>query len=532
MKLKYIYISFIIQVIAVSAFAQNPAIIFGKITDFKNNPIELVTVSLQGQTQRTVSDKHGYFEFQVPSNKNICVFLSFIGYKTDTLFLNLNSGEKKEINCLLYSSYTTLPNVDIIENRNVTNNFTKIDVRTANVIPSASGGIEALIKTMPGVSSNNELSSQYSVRGGNFDENLVYVNDIEIYRPFLVRSGQQEGLSFINSDLVSGINFSAGGFDAKYGDKMSSVLDIQYKKPIEFAGSVSGSLLGYSAHLEGVSNNSRFTYLIGARQKSNQYLLKSLETKGDYKPSFTDVQTDLVYLVNEKFNIEFLGNYASNVYKVIPQTRQTDFGTLNDALRLTIYFDGQEVDKFQTYFGAFSGNFKPKKNVNLKFIASSFQTNESETFDIQGQYWLDQLETNFGGDQFGNVAFNMGVGTFLNHARNYLDATVFNAEHKGTVINEKLIQYWGVRYQRELINDRLNEWQMIDSADYSLPHSADSVGYINPSAQIYYPLQMNDVVKANISLASNRYSGYYEQKWLFDRDSSIFSLTTGVRANY
>jgi len=532
MRIKKIFLLLLLIVLIFELQAQSNAVIFGKVTDHNKKPIELVTVTIMGQTQRTLTNKQGYYELTVPANKGIQVFVTFIGYSTDTLFLNLQEGQKKEINFILYPSTTILPDLNVTENKNIINNLVRIDPRTANVIPTVTGGVESILKTLPGVSSNNELSSQYSVRGGNFDENLVYVNDIEVYRPFLVRSGQQEGLSFINSDLVSDIQFSAGGFDAKYGDKMSSVLDIRYKKPKEFAGSVSGSLLGYSGHLEGVSKNTLFSYLIGARQKSNQYLLKSLETKGDYKPSFTDVQTELNYVINEKFNIDFLGNYARNVYKVIPQTRQTDFGTLNDAMRLTIYFDGQEVDRFNTYFGAFSGNYKPQKNVNLKFITSAYRTNESETFDTQGQYWLDQLETNMGEDQFGHAAFNMGVGTFLNHARNYLNATVLNAEHKGTYIAENHVQYWGLRYQREYIDDRLSEWKMIDSADYSLPYSSDSVGYIDPSVQPHYPLEMQEVVKAQNTLSSNRYSGYYQQKWIFDKDSTAFSLTAGVRANY
>ncbi|NVO03133.1 MAG: TonB-dependent receptor, partial [Bacteroidetes bacterium] len=352
------------------------------------------------------------------------------------------------------------------------------------------------------------------------DENLVYVNDIEIYRPFLVRSGEQEGLSFLNSDLVSGISFSAGGFEAKYGDKMSSVLDIQYRKPKEFAGSISGSLLGVSGHLEGVAKKMPLTFLIGVRQKSNQYLLKSLETKGDYKPSFTDIQGLFSYDFSEKFTVSFLGNYARNKYLMVPQTRETDFGTLNEALRLTIYFDGQEVDKFDTYMGAFSANYAPNIKTNLKFIASAFRSLESETYDIQGQYWLDQLENDMGNDQFGQVAFNMGVGTFLNHARNYLDALVYSAEHKGTKSVKKSFISWGAKYQHESISDKMSEWQMTDSAGYTLPY--------NPSGDLI----LQEVVKSVNSLESNRYSGYLQNVWTLDGDSSGFSIRTGIRANY
>jgi len=514
------------------SFAQNTAVIFGKVTDNKKNPLELVTVSTMGQIQKAVTNKDGYYELTVPADKNVKVYFSFVGFYMDTLELYLKPNDKKEYNRTLYPSTTILPNLTVTENKNIINNLVKIDPLTVNVIPSGIGGVEAILKTLPGVSSNNELSSQYNVRGGNYDENLVYVNDIEVYRPLLVRSGEQEGLSFVNSDLVSNIQFSAGGFDAKYGDKMSSVLDIQYRKPTEFAGSVSGSLLGYAAHLEGISKNSRFTYLFGARQKSNQYLLNSLQTKGDYQPSFTDIQTELNYEVNEKFNLDFLGNYGRNVYKVIPQSRETDFGTLNDALRLTIYFDGQEVDRFDTYFGALSGNYNPMKNLSMKFITSAYRTNESETYDIQGQYWLDQLDANFGGSSFGSVAYNMGVGTYLEHARDYMNATVFNAEHKGVYILDNFVQYWGVRYQREIIDNQISEWKMLDSAGYTQPYPHDSVGYTNPLVQPHYPLNIQDVVKANNDLSSNRVSGYYEQKWILRNDSTAMSLTAGLRANY
>jgi hypothetical protein len=516
----------------VKLYSQNTTVLYGKVLDEKGLPLQHVSIAVFGDVYKTVTDESGYYELTLPAQKNISVFFTYVGCNTDTLLLFLQPNEKKEYNTAMLLSTTIFQPLDVKDNKNVSNTLVKIDRRNAFVIPTLGGGIEALLKTLPGVASNNELSSQYSVRGGNFDENLVYVNDIEIYRPFLVRSGQQEGLSFVNSDLVSDIQFSAGGFEAKYGDKMSSVLDIQYNKPKEFAGSVSGSLLGYSAHVEGISENTRLTYLLGVRQKSNSYLLKSLETKGDYKPSFTDVQTNINYMVNEKLDIDFLGNYARNVYKVIPQTRETDFGTLNDALRLTIYFDGQEVDRFMTYFGAFSANYKPRKDVKLKFITSAFQTSESETFDTQGEYWLDQLETNMGGDEFGNSAFNMGVGTFLNHARNYLNASVFNFEHKGTQIGKKLIQYWGAKYQKEIIDDYISEWKMLDSAGYSLPYYHDSVGYIDPTVQPYLPLEMQDVVKAENSLSSNRYTGYYEQKWIFENDSTTFSFTAGIRGNY
>jgi hypothetical protein len=512
--------------------AQNTAVIHGNVSDAKKNPLELVTVSVFGSSERTITDKQGNYELSVPANANVSVFVTFVGFSTDTLKLFLKPGERKEINCTMSPSSTEMPVLNVTEKENVSNNFTKIDPRTVSEIPSANEGVESIIKTMPGVSSHNELSSQYSVRGGNFDENLVYVNDIEVYRPILVSTGQQEGLSFVNSDLVSGIQFSSGGFESKYGDKMSSVLDIQYKKPTAFGGDFSGSLLGGSLSLWGVSKNSKLYYLVGARQKSNQYLLSSLDTKGDYKPSFTDVQAELNYAFNKKFNLDFLGNYSRNSFDLIPQSRETDFGTINDALRLSVDFDGQEKDMFNTGFGALSGNYSPSKDVFLKFIASAFQTNESETYDILGQYSLDELQNSLGTNQFGKPDLNLGTGAFLNHARDYLNGNVLNFEQKGIVVGKKLVQYWGVQYQREYFNYQLDEWQMNDSAGYTIPHSPDSVGYVNPAAQPNSPLEMENVIKGQSIITANQYTGFYEQKWNLDFDSTSLSLTAGARANY
>jgi len=530
--LKKLSILLFLLISGIALNAQNTALVYGKVLDEKNNPLSQVTVSVYGEADKTLTDMSGYYELKVPANRNIIIYYTYVGCVSDTLPLFLHVNEKKEYNTSLVQSTTVFKTIDIIDNKNVSNTLINIDPSNAVVIPTYGGGIEAILKTLPGVASNNELSSQYSVRGGNFDENLVYVNDIEIYRPFLVRSGQQEGLSFINSDMVSDIQFSAGGFEAKYGDKMSSVLDIQYKKPKEFAGSVSGSLLGYSANIEGLSKNARWSYLLGVRQKSNSYILKSLDTKGDYKPSFTDVQTYVNFMVNEKLDFDFLGNYARNLYNVIPQTRETNFGTLNNAMRLMVYFDGQEVDRFITYFGAVSANYKPRKDIKLKFISSAFRTSERETFDIQGQYRLNELEVNMGEDDFGDSTANLGIGTFMNHARNYLDASVFNLEHKGSKIGEKLIQYWGLKFQQEEINDKISEWEMLDSAGYSIPYSQDSVGYTNPDIQPYSSLEMRNVVKSVNDILSRRYSGYYEQKWFLDSDSSSYSLTAGLRGNY
>ncbi len=535
MKLLKYFIFCIFFLSIFSIFGQNKGSIYGVVTDEINRPLESVNIGTLNLSKQigAITNKDGEYKFDVPLNIDVVIAFSYVGYKTEKIIVRLTSEGKKEFNIILKIKSTDIVGAEIKGRKIREVGLTRIDPKDVKVIPSPSMGIESILKTIgTGVSSSNELSSQYSVRGGNYDENLVYVNDIEIYRPFLVRSGQQEGLSFANSDLVSSITFSAGGFDAKYGDKMSSVLDIKYKEPKEFASSVALSLLGGSVHVEGCSDNHRLTYLFGVRQKSNQYLLQSLETQGEYKPSFTDFQTYMTYDVTENLEIGFLGNYARNSYQVIPENRETEFGTINEALRLTIYFDGQEVDKFETIMGAFTSTYRPNKKLKLKFITSCFNTYESETFDTQGQYWLDELENDFGKDEFGNVKANRGVGTYLHHARNLLNATVFNVEHIGSYRNEKNYLQWGVKFQSEMISDELSEWKMLDSAGYSLPHAQDNIGNLVPGMNTNNAIRLQEVIKASFDTTSNRYSGFIQNKWNLDGEKTDFNITAGLRANY
>ncbi len=511
--------------------AQEKAKIIGRVSDERNNSLEYATVGVFNLSNPigTSTSRNGKYTLTIPAKIEIILIASFTGFESQKIKISLIPGETKEINFKLKEITTQLPEFVIQDKVVRTTNFTRLDPKNVTQIPSVSGGVESLIKTMPGVSSNNELSSQYNVRGGNYDENLVYVNDIEIYRPLLVRSGQQEGLSFVNSDMVSSILFSAGGFDARYGDKMSSVLDIKYKKPLNFAGSASMSLLGANLHLEGTGLNSRFTYLIGLRQKSNQYLLNSMQTKGEFRPSFTDIQTLLTYELSKKFELSFLGNYARNIYNVVPLNRETDFGTINQALRLKIYFDGQEVDKFETFFGALSLSYKPDNTIKIKNTISAFQSYEDETFDIQGQYWLSQLEADFGKSNFAQEAFNLGVGTYIDHARNYLNSNIFNFENRGSVEKPDHFFQWGAKYQHEQIIDKLNEWKLIDSSDFSLPYHPDSIGSQNPP---HYSPELQNVYKAINNLSSNRVSVFIQDTWTIDGDSNRMSLTAGIRFSY
>ena len=506
--------------------------VYGKIADENGLAIPQTNISIKDEQGGTISDENGNYQFQIPADKLFTLQFSFIGFQTEEVKIQLKAGQKRNLNITLFQTTKQLADVVVEDNEIRKTTITRIDPQSAQVIPGVSGSIESLIKTLPGVTSNNELSSQYSVRGGSFDENLIYVNGIEVYRPLLTRSGEQEGLSFVNSDLVSSILFSAGGFEAKYGDKMASVLDIKYRRPTHFNGSVKLSLLEASLHLEDALLKNKLTYLIGFRQKTNQYLLNTLDTKGEYQPSFIDIQALIGFQPNEKWNFTFLGNYSLNNYKLIPQNRETAFGHIKEAYQLKIYFDGQEVDRFNNLFGAFTTTYSPNKNLSLKLIASAYQSLEEENYDIQGQYWIGQLESDLGQDEFGEVVETQGVGTYLNHARNKLNANVWNIEHQGIFEHGESLLQWGVKVQHELIEDRLNQWIMIDSAGFSKPYPRDSLGYVDPLAQTFFPFILNDTLFANNSLNSNRISAFTQNSWEFKSGENQFFVTAGARINY
>ena len=500
--------------------------ISGTITDEENNTLPAVNIAFLNTSIGATSLNDGSYNMEVPANKSMVVAYSFIGYEIEKIRLPmLKRGQNYTLNIQLKAKNTLLNDVIVKDKKSRKESFNRIKPKHVKILPGSQGGIEAILKTLPGVSSANELSSQYSVRGGNFDENLVYVNGIEVYRPFLIRAGQQEGLSFVNTDMVSSILFSAGGFEAKYGDKMSSVLDITYKRPRENAASLQLSMLGGSAHFEGASKNRRFSYLVGARHKTNEYVLNAMDTKADYIPKFSDLQTFINYELNTNWQISFLGNISKNEYTMIPENRDTEFGTLNEALKLTIFFEGKEVDKYETYFGALSTTYQPSTHLNLQFTTSAFQTFEQENFDILGEYWLYQLENNLGSDDFGNIAFDRGVGKYINHARNSLNARVINFSHKGNYNNEYLKVDWGFRAQKEEIEDKISEWNLIDSAFFNYPHQNDNIGgEADPNQQIV----MSELLKTQINLSSYRNSGYMQ----FSKDINNITINAGTRGSY
>ena len=522
------FLTFILGIFSCFCLSAQTGFITGTTIDQSNGVLPGVSIYINGvdKTLSSSSDSDGYFNIEVPSNKNFSVEFRFAGKKPIFKSVNLKQEQVTQWRIRMFDSSTSIGTAAEVTDYRRNTTMTKMDPKVLVNIPSIKNDISSIILTQGlGVSVTSELSSGYNVRGGNFDENLVYVNDIEVYRPFLVRAGQQEGLSFPNPDMISTMSFSAGGFEARYGDKLSSVLDINYARPSSFSGSVMASLLGASLHFQDKSEKGNFTYNTGFRYRSNTYVLGSLDTEGDYNPNYIDLQTYMTWRPNDKgvWNFDILGNYSRNRYNFVPQTRETNIGNINEALRLTIFFDGQERSQFETGFGAISANYVPFPKRLLKFQLSAFKTQESETFDILGQYTLDELERDLGADEFGDVLRNLGVGSFLEHGRNYLDATVLTFNHKGLMESdngeEKL--RWGVRFQNEIINDQLREWVYIDSVGFSTP--------ISPSNEI----QLNDVVIGENNLNTMRAMGHaqYERKRSLDSGSE-WTANLGIRANY
>lgn len=498
----------------------------GKITDSENNHLPGANIVIKKTNIGTHSDTEGFYSIELQANRSYEIEVSFIGYMKESIRLPMmKKGQIFKLDVQL-NPKNNIDDIIVTDKASRKKSLTRIKTKHVDLLPTSAGGVEAILKTLPGVSSANELSSQYSVRGGNFDENLVYVNNIEIYRPFLIHAGEQEGLSFVNTDMVESIYFSAGGFSSKYGDKMSSVLDIKYKTPTSNKASIQTSLLGTNMHIEGVNKNKSLSYLIGARYKTNQYVLNSLDTKAEYNPTFSDIQTFLQYSIQDNWTISFLGNISRNIYNMKPKDRDTEFGNINEALKLRVYFEGQESDQYQTYFGALSTTYSPNLKTKLTFTSSAFRTLESESFDILGEYWLYELDNNLGSDNFGDIKFDRGVGKFIEHARNELEANVINIQHNGRYIanNTNKIN-WGIKIQKEDIQDKIKEWTLIDSAGFTLPHPFDNIGNnSNPDQEIL----MSEYINSNISLSSYRESGHIE----FSKDITNFTLNSGVRMSY
>ena len=493
----------------------------GTIKDDKGNPISGVQVNLSNSKYYIFTDSLGFFSLKTTPQSRIFVSFSHISYNAYGEEFSLLLDQVKTLSIKLKSSSEIIDTVVIKEKKKEKLiQEIAINSKLLNKVVSASDDALSLVKSLPGVASSSELSSSYSVRGGNFDENLIYVNGIEVYRPFLIRNGEQEGLSFVNSDLVQNITFSAGGFDAKYGDKLSSVLDIQYREPKDFKASFNLSLLGGKAHIENKVGD-KFTYIMGARYKTNSYLLGTLDTKAEYNPRFFDYQTYLTYRPTSKIKFGFLGNISSNRYEMTPVSRQTTFGGINQAFQLNVSLDGNEINRFDAYFGAVSMDVQASEKAVLKFSASVFNTSEEETYDVVGAYSLGELETNLASENAGEVSEVVGTGSFLNHTRNFLKADIFNFTHNGNLTWKPGKLLWGASYQHERFKDDLLEWKYVDSADYSIPLGSDSA------------IELPMYIQSNNQISTNRIMTYVQNNWtLLKNSDSKLTLNTGIRSNW
>tara|TARA_B110000211_G_scaffold70111_1_gene81075 strand:- start:3300 stop:5762 length:2463 start_codon:yes stop_codon:yes gene_type:complete len=529
LKTKTLHLIVVLFITTSALFAQQ-ATIRGVLLDETNNPIPGANVTYN--TEGTLTDFNGYYLLEIPSNENIRIRYSYVGYKDTQLTINLKPNSDFEFNPVMDVSIEQIGAVELSAKRNKrVTGIVSISPEAIRKIPGANAGVENLLKSLPGVNGNNELSTQYAVRGGNYDENLVYVNEIEVYRPFLIRSGQQEGLSFVNSDLTSNVDFSAGGFQAKYGDKLSSVLDITYRKPTNLGASLDLSLLGASAAVEGISNDGKLTAIVGLRYRNNSLFVNSKQTETNFKPVFADAQTYLTYKFNNKFELGFLGNLSVNDYSYQPLTRQTNFGTLTDPVALLVFYEGQEQDRYDTYFGALKGTYVFSENYTAKVIASLYQTQEQEHYDIFAQYRLGEVNTNIGDENLGEVEFTEGIGGQLTHARNDLDALIFNLEHKGNIKLEENNLEYGLKYTHEDIRDRVQEYEIIDSAGFSIrPPLPD---FINgqPYSPYTSPIVPYTNIRATNDVQIDRISGYVQYSRQFELENSQIWINGGVRAH-
>ena len=516
--------------VACSVWAQS-ARLKGIILDENGNPVPGVEIRADERT--TTTNENGFYLLTVPASREINVEYTHSTLKKSSARIELKPNEDFEFNVVMTDKAEQLGMVTVTAgNRRRAQGITVIEPDVIRKIPGANAGVENILKTLPGVTSNNELSTQYAVRGGNYDENLVYVNEVEIYRPFLIRSGQQEGLSFTNTDMVQNVDFSAGGFQAKYGDKLSSVLDITYRRPTQFGVAAEASFLGGSVMAETASKNQKWSGIVGVRYRDNSLLVNSQETESNFRPTFADVQALVTYDASTRWQWSFIGNISQNKYNYRPLTRQTNFGTIDEPIALQIFYEGQEKDRYDTYFGALKSVFNVNDNFTLKFIASGYHTLEQEYFDILAAYFLGEVDASIGSETFGDVTFSRAIGSQLNHARNDLDAMIFNGEVKGSHTIRSSQVEWGFKYTREDIRDRVVEWEVIDSAGFSLnPPVLDLPVNDQPYNPYIGPLVPYQNVRAKNMVNINRYSGYVQ----WSRKSSIGNheawYNAGVRAH-
>lgn len=499
--------------VSISAFGQKHVKITGYVRDADGSPLELVLVQIKNTLNGAMTNEKGYYSITTSPGDSVAVIFSCLGYnKAERILPSLQQDMR--LNVQMNYTSIDLGEVVAVGTRYQTSTLQTMNADRVKLLPDPAGGsIESLVVTFAGVSSSNELSSQYSVRGGSYDENIVYVNGLEVFRPLLIRSGQQEGLSFINPDLTEAVNFAAGGFEARYGDKMSSVLDITYKKPKLFEGSASASLLGANAYVG--SSIGKFTQITGVRYKTGRSLLKTMDTDAEYQPDFVDLQSYMTYQLAPKWEVNFLGNLASNTFKFTPHKRETNFGTVENAQRFEVYFpNSRERDKFQTIFGALTLKHNPNEKTELGLQASAFSSKEIETYDITGEYWLGDATTENDNNQ--NA---LEIARYHEHARNRLSSTIMNVGHYGSSKIKNNTLKWGATVQMEKINDRISEWEKRDSAGYSLPQTGNGVNVIS---NLY----------SDNDLSTTRISGYLQDVFKFRTKQGMFTLIGGIHGSY
>ena len=523
MKINRAVVIILILLFAGSAFSQKKsAFVSGRIIDDNENPIAAVTISILGQSQTIFSNDSGYFRIKVPAERAFALVFSHAGRKTEQKNFLLNENEEETVTIRLDKGEAVLQEVIIQDQRDRRETgLIRPNPKSVINLPSAITGVESLIKIFVG--SNNELTSQYSVRGGSYDENLIYVNDFEIFRPYLVRSGQQEGLSFINPEMVRNINFYNGGFQAKYGDKMSSVLDIQYKRPRRFGGSAYIGILEQGLQIEGTDNKNKFTYLAGIRNRSNRNLLSRQDTKGNYVPSSADFQALLTYHFSPAWQAELLSNISQTKFKLLPQYSQLTSSVFSPffsaTLGIDIFFEGREKDEYATNMLGFALTNQLNKKLRLKWLVSRFENDERENIDITGAYLFGERDFDKRNPTYGLIVNPLGAGVYQNWARNELNIENWNFSHKGNLDQGKHAIQWGIGYDKTTIADKLNEWEFQDSAGYSLPYSPNF-------------LELNKVLKSNATLDVNKFSGHIQDNILFGDSSHSTTLQAGVRFNY
>lgn len=511
---RHFILAIVLFLVAVISVQAQSFTLSGRVTDENGDAMEFATVSVLSQMKVTMTNAKGEYKLQLESADSVVVRFTMVGYKPKTRVLRRPRG-RQTLQIQMYSD-NQLQEVVVTEQRRQTTTTEQLDIADVKRGPSVTGNaVEEMIQSQAGVSTHNEMSSQYNVRGGAFDENSVYINNVEVYRPFLVRSGQQEGISIINPDMVESVGFSTGGYEAKYGDKMSSALDIKYRRPKKFEANINASLLGASAFV-GFSTK-KFSWSNAFRYKTNSVLLSSLDTKGEYDPNFIDYQTYLTYSPNKRWDIMFLGNVQSNNYNFTPQDRETSFGTLNDAMNFKVYFDGYEKDKFRTYFGNIGITRHFTERTDLSLYVSAFKTKEKETYDIQGQYWLNESETQE----------NLGVGTYMEHTRNYLTASILSAKLLFSHKTKHHSFLGGLTIKKEKVEEQSREYEMRDSSGYSIPHTGKDL-------YMYYSLD------ARNTLDATRYEAFFQDSYRFtsrggtnedgtERPLTLYTLNYGLR---